>query len=433
MSNFFDEQGRTRVYTEAYMSYAAGVKPAENAAHWKKEPFPGKVMVRSIIHLNIADFAVAVECAVDSRLKGRPVIIAPTGAARATVYDMSQEAYLAGIRKGMALRRAVRLCKDARLLPPHPDRYERAMRTLFKLSRPYSPLIESGEIDGHLFMDVSGTRRLFGPAVDIAWRLRRQVKQQLGLEPIWSVAPNKLMAKVATRLVKPDGQYIVSGGEIQALLAPLPVSLLPGIEGDDLLRLREFNLTRVRQLSALSLEQLKIPFRNRARFLYETARGIDPSPVLPADRMPPRAVADHEFGTDTNDRSVLQGVLYGLVEQVGEQLRQQRRAARRLSIMLDHCDGGRCVRQLSVRPATANDFTLFKVAQRALSLAWTRRVRIRHVRLICDRLTFPPVQLELFAADQKKTTRDNHLISAIDDIRRRFGHGALQVGRTLAA
>ena len=388
-------------------------------------------MERSIIHLNIADFAVAVERAVDGRLKGRPVIIAPEGAARAAVYDMSQEAYLAGIRKGMALRHAVRLCKDAKLLPPHPDRYEHAMRTLFKLSLPYSPLIETGEIDGHLFMDVSGSGRLFGPAVDVAGRLRRQVKQGLGLEPIWSVAPNKLVAKVATRLVKPDGQYVVSDGEEQSLLAPLPIGLLPGIEGDDLLRLREFNLERVHQVTALSLEQLRIPFRTRARFLYETARGIDTSPVFPVGRTPPRAVADHEFGTDTNDITTVQGILYGLVEQIGDRLRQLRQAARRISIVLDHCDGVRRIRQLTVRPATANDFILFKVARHTLELAWTRRIRIRHVRLVCDRLTFPPAQLELFADDQKKTARDNHLISAIDDIRRRFGHEAVRVGRTL--
>ncbi len=390
-------------------------------------------MERSIIHLNIADFAVAVERAVDSRLKGRPVIIAPQGGARAAVYDMSQEAYLAGIRKGMALRRAVRLCRDVRILPPHPDRYERAMGTLFKLSLPYSPLIESGEIDGHLFMDVSGTRRLLGPPVDIARRLRRRVQQALGLEPIWSVASNKLVAKVATRLVKPDGQYVVDSGQEQSLLAPLAVSLLPGIEGDDLLRLRELNLERVHQVAALSLEQLQVALRNRARFVYEIARGIDPSPVLPAGRPSPRAVVEHEFGTDTNDAAALQRVLYGLVEQVGARLRRQRRAARRLSIVLDHSDGARRVRQLRVQPASANDFTLFKAARHTLALAWTRRVRIRHIRLVCDRLVFPPAQLELFAADRQKTARDDHLISAIDDIRRRFGHEALRVGRTLAA
>jgi len=390
-------------------------------------------MSRSIIHLNIADFAVAVERAMDCRLKDRPVIIAPGGAARAAVYDMSEEAYLAGIRKGMTLRRAVRLCKDAKILPPHPDRYEHAMRSLLKQTLPYSPLIESGEADGHLFMDVSGTTRLFGVPADVAWRLRRQVRRDLGLDPIWSVAPNKLVAKVATRLVKPNGEYIVSFGEEESFLAPLPISLVPGIEHDDLLRLREFNLTRVSHFTALSLEQLQIPFGARAGFLYETARGIDPSPVLPVGQQPPKVTADHEFGTDTNDISTLKSVLYGLVEQIGDKLRRHRRAARRVAIILDYSDGMRRARQLAAKPATANDLTLFQLARRTLLLAWTRRVRIRHVRLICDRLTFPPAQLELFAAEQKENKKRDNCIIAIDRIRRRFGHDAIQVGRTMAA
>jgi len=390
-------------------------------------------MERSIIHINIADFAVAVERAVDGRLRDRPVVIAPDGAARAAVYDMSEEAYLSGIRKGMALRRAVRLCKDARILAPHPDRYEHTMRALLKQTLPYSPLIESGETDGHLFVDVTGTARLFGPPIDIAWRLRRQVKKDLGLDPIWSVAPNKLVAKVATRLVKPDGEYIVSAGEEEALLAPLPIALVPGIEGNDLLRLQEFNLSRVSHLTALSLEQLQIPFGRRALFLFETARGIDPSPVLPVGQKPPGIIADHEFGNDTNDQSILQSALYGLVEQAGDKLRRRRRAARRVAVVLDYSDGMRCARQLAAKPATANDLRLFELARRTLGLAWTRRIRIRHVRLICDRLTFPPAQLELFAVDQNQTKQHENIISAIDRIRNRFGHDAVQVGRTMAA
>jgi DNA polymerase-4 len=370
-------------------------------------------MNRSIIHLNIADFAVAVERAVD--------------------YDMSEEAYRTGIRKGMTLRRAVRLCKDVKILPPHPDRYEHAMRSLLKQTSPYSPLIETGEADGHLFVDVSGTTRLFGLPVDVAWRLRRQVKKDLSLDPIWSVAPNKLLAKVATRLVKPDGECIVGAGEEQSFLAPLPISLIPGIERDDLLRLLEFNLTRVSEFAALSLEQLQVLFGVRARFLYETARGIDPSPVLPVGRKPPKVIADHEFGTDTNDRSTLERVLYGLVEQIGDKLRRRRRAARRVAVILDYSDGRRSARRLAAKPATANDLTLFGLARRTLLLAWTRRVRIRHVRLICDRLTFPPAQLELFAAEQKKTKKRENFVIAVDRIRRRFGNNALQVGRTLAA
>ena len=93
----------------------------------------------------------------------------------------------------------------------------------------------------------------------------------------------------------------------------------------------------------------------------------------------------------------------------------------------------RCARQLAAKPATANDLTLFQLARRTLRLAWTRRVRIRHVRLICDRLTFPPAQLELFADEQRATRKRDHLISAIDTIRHRFGNEAVQVGRTMAA
>ena len=390
-------------------------------------------MSRSIIHLNVADFAVAVERAVDRRLDERPVIIAPEGAARAAVYDMSNEAYMAGIRKGMTLQRAVRLCKDVKILPPHPDRYELAMRDVLRRALPYSPLIETGEDDGHLFMDTSGTTRLFGPPMDVARRLRKQIKTDLGLNPIWSVAPNKLVAKVATRLVKPDGEYVVSAGEEQSLLAPLPVSLVPGIERNDQLRLREFNLVRVFQVSALSLEQLEIPFERRALAIYEAVRGIDPSPVLPVGQKPPKVMADYEFGNDTNNERTLEAVLYRLVEDVGSQLRRRRQAARRIAIILGYSDGMRRARQMAARPATANDLSLFELGRRILRLAWMRRVRIRHMRLICDRLVFPPAQLKLFAAAQKVDEKRCGLITAVDSIRHRFGNEALRFGRTLAA
>ena len=197
--------------------------------------------------------------------------------------------------------------------------------------------------------------------------------------------------------------------------------------------MREFNLTHAFQVAALSLEQLEIPFASRARLLYEAVRGIDSSPVLPVGQKPPQVIVDHEFGTDTNDVHTLESVLYRLVEQAGTRLRQRRRAARRIAVVVDYSDGMRRARQVAVRPATANDLTLFKLARRALHLAWIRRVRIRHLRLICDRLVFPPAQLELFAADQKTDQKRSGLISAIDSVRQRFGHQSIRFGRTLAA
>jgi DNA polymerase-4 len=307
------------------------------------------------------------------------------------------------------------------------------MHALLQRALPYSPRIEAGDTDGHLFIDATGTGRLFGPPMDVAWRLRREIRSSLCLAPIWSVAPNKLVAKVATRLVKPEGEYIVAAGEEQAFLAPLGLGVIPGIEREDLIRLREFNLTRVHDVAALHLEELRVPFGSRAMFIYETVRGIDPSPVLAVGEKPPAVAAGHAFATDTNETDALLAALYRLIEQAGGELRRRRRAAQRVAVVLDYSDGVRCIRSTAARPATANDITLFDTARKALFLAWVRRVRVRHLRLVCDRLVFPPAQLALFGDDRQQTEKRDRLIGALDAVRRRFGGNALHVGRTLAA
>lgn len=390
-------------------------------------------MERAIIHLNVADFAVAVERRIASRLRQRPVIIAPAGASRAMVFDMSEEAYQTGIRKGMALRQARRLCRDAAILPPRLERYEQAMADLFRRALPYSPLVEPGEADGHLFVDVTGTSRLFGPSVDVAWRLRRQIKSELELDPIWSVAPNKLVAKVATRLVKPTGEYIVGAGEEEPFLAPLPVWMIPGIETWDWQRLRDFNLTRVFQVTALTIDQLEVPFGKRAIRLYNLLKGIDMSAVQPPGRTPPAVRLSHEFGTDTNDPAQLEGALYSLTEQTGQRLRARQKAARRITVHITYSDGPRYGRAIALSPATANDFSLFDGARKALYRVWQRRIRIRHIGLTCDRLVFPPAQLPLFPAERREIIRREDLVSTLDTIRRRFGCKAVYTGRNLAA
>ncbi len=386
---------------------------------------------RSIIHINVADFAVAVERLVDRRLKERSVIIAHDAAVRARVYDMSEEAYQNGVRKGMALRRALRYCRDAVVLPLHPFRYERAMVQLLKDALPYSPLIEASDYDGHLFVDVTGTGRLFGPPPDIAWRIRKAMRANMGVDPIWSVAPNKLVAKVATRMVKPIGEYIVGAGEEACFMKPLPIHLVPGVEREDLECFREFNLTRTGHVASLSMGQLYVMFGNRSHSLYNAVRGIDPSPVLPVGKAPPVVSVDNAFGNDTNTGKSVEGALYRLVEKAGVDLRKRRLTSKRVKIVLDYSDGKRIIRQATADPATANDFRLFAVAKTALERAWKRRVRIRHLRLICDRLTYPPAQMALFSEYEQEKKKSDNLIFALDSIRRRYGFNAVRTGRTL--
>jgi DNA polymerase IV len=386
---------------------------------------------RSIIHINVADFAVAVERLVDRRLKKRPVIIAHDRAVRATVYDMSEEAYQNGVRKGMALRRALRYCRDAAVLPLHPFRYERAMVQLFKYALPYSPLIEKNDHDGHLFVDVTGTGRLFGPPPDIAWRIRKAMRADMDVDPIWSVAPNKLVAKVATRMVKPVGEYVVGAGEEACFMSPLPIHLVPGIEREDLKCFREFNLTRTGHVANLSMGQLYAMFGNRSHSFYNAVRGIDPSPVLPVGREHPMVSVDHTFGSDTNTVKSVEGALYRLVEKAGIDLRKRRLTTKQLRIVLDYSDGRRMTRQATADPATANDFRLFTVAKTALEKAWKRRVRIRYLRLICHRLTYPPAQMALFSEHEQEKKKSDNLVFALDSIRRRYGFNAIQTGITL--
>jgi DNA polymerase-4 len=232
-------------------------------------------------------------------------------------------------------------------------------------------------------------------------------------------------------MVKPAGEYVIGAGEEQDFLEPVPVHLIPGIEGEELKRFREFNLTRAGHVARLSMEQLNIMFGSRSDSLYHAVRGIDPSPVLPVGQKPPVVVADYEFANDTNQVAVVQGALYGLAERAGADLRKSRLTARRIKIFLNYSDGRRVARQAVAHPATANDFRLFVLAKSALERAWTRRVGIRHLRLICDRLTYPPAQTALFTEDEKENKMRDTLIFALDTIRHRFGFNAIRVGRTL--
>lgn len=168
---------------------------------------------RSIIHLNIADFAARLETMASPALKDRPVVIASLGAPRAVVYDMNEPAFREGIRKSMPLSKVLSRHRRIRVLPPRFNRYAQAMKEITKQGLAFTPVVESGMGDGHLFLDISGTTRLYGPGPDVAFRLKKAIKREMGLDPVWSLATNKLVAKAATMLVKPLGAALKMPGE----------------------------------------------------------------------------------------------------------------------------------------------------------------------------------------------------------------------------
>jgi DNA polymerase-4 len=384
---------------------------------------------RAVLHFNVADFAVAVERVADCSLRRRPLIIAPLQAARGVVYDMSEEAYGEGVRKGMALKQAMKLCRGAELLPPRPPLYQKAMRAFFKELCHYSPLIECGQVDGHFFVDVTGTHRLYGPAPDVGWRVRRHVRSSLGINPIWTLGTSKLVSKVASRLVKPVGEYIVTPGEEDVFLSPLSVTLLPGLTGTEMARLLEFQLTTIGSLAKLSHHQLLVAFGSRSDYLHAAVRGIDDSMVCRVGGDSGIVDYEHTFADDTNDPRELERVVAMLVQQAGYQLRCSRQVTRRLVLRLRYSDGGMVARQASCRAGTAGDFLLHKLALAALVRARTRRTRVRSCRLLCDRLQRQSPQLSLFPEPAGRQSHRKKMDGAMDLLRSRFGQTVIGVGR----
>ena len=383
---------------------------------------------RTILHFNVADFAVAVERIVDGTLRARPVIIAPFQAIRAVVYDMSEEAFACGVRKGMPLRRATRLCRDAAVLPPRPAIYQRAMRAFLGQVRDYSPLVEHGVMDGHIFADVTGTHRLFGPAPDIGLRVRKRARTDLGINPIWALAGNKLVAKVASRLVKPSGEYIVGAGEEEEFLAPLPLPLLPGLSADEIHMLGAFNLVCIGQLAALSRQQLMVPFGSRSDFLYEASHGIDTSGVATTAARTAPLGFEHFFADDTNDVRELNSAVAALAATAGRDLRARRQAVRRIDIRLIYADGQAVAGQAKSRQATASDPALKNLARQALQRAWRRRTRVRSCTLACSLLQRESPQLLLFPEVAATVAKQQRAHQALDAIRDRFGHDLIRTG-----
>jgi len=387
-----------------------------------------KMQDRAIIHLNVTDFAVAVERIQDSSLKRVPLIVAPARAARALVYDMSEEAYRDGVRKGMRLNLARKYCRQAQVVHPQPALYRRAMTALVKRVVHYTPLVEQGEEDGHLFLDVTGTHRLFGPAPDIAWRLRKQLLNDLGLDPVWSLASNKLVSKVASRIVRPFGEYIVGSGEEHSFLAPLPLAMLPGLKPEEMKILADFNLQRIGQLAKLSRQQLHVPFQKRSTYLYDASRGRDRTAVLPGRTGNARIVREHVFEEDTGTYSEIQSVLTMLVHETGRDLRNKKMLGRRIGVSLTYSDGKNIIRQATRKNGCDNDFLLRTLAFTALGRAWQRRVRIRRCILICDRLVPRPQQQTLFVMQTRREQQQEKIICAMDTVCNRFGNGTIYLG-----
>jgi DNA polymerase IV len=356
---------------------------------------------RTILFIDPPAFCTTVEALVAPALRTRPVAVAPPGAERAVVLALSTEARRAGIERGMVVRQARKICPDLVLIPPNPRLYARASSALHEILRAYAPVIEPRGY-GHAFLDLTGTGRLFGPPVDVAARVRREVRERLRFPLSVGVAANKLVSQAAVRADRrSDGRdsdaLIVPFGVEAGFLAPHPLIVLPDLHPRVRSRLDDYQLDRIGEVAAIPESALCAVFGGAGRTLRARALGIDPRPVLPPERLAELSAA-HILTTDTNDLGVLHPLLRMLTERLGRRLRRGGLVARRLRLTVgyaDHTDSARA----APLPISALDADLWDAARRAFALVNNKRIAVRGMTVSLERVEEASGQMELWGTE----------------------------------
>ncbi len=390
-------------------------------------------MERQILHLRVISFPVAVYRVKDPSLRRRPLLVSAGRGPRAVVLSASDEAREDGVRPGMALSEATRWCRSALVLPPDPILFGKAERALGEILGRFSPIVEPVR-GGRFFADLTGTRRLLGPAVDLARRIQSEVDHRLGLGPNAGLGANKLISDVAARVLRPVSLLDVLPGQEMSFLSPLSVRHLPAVDPRTEGRLLdELNIRRVKDLGAVDLPHLNLAFGAKGIALYRQARGVDESPVRPPERSP-SVDADETFPEDTNDDAALLSCLYGLVERCGARLRLLGLPAREVRLTARYTDGVTVSRSAMMSPPEARDLSLFAHLCPLFEKVVARRGRVRYLRVRFTKLSPAPQQMSLFgepdAVRDPALRREPELVSALDRLRARFGQRAIAFGRT---
>lgn len=392
-------------------------------------------MDRHIVCLQIPAFRITLARAADSALRNRPVAVAPTHTPRALIREISTEAFREGLQPGMPIALGRLVCPGLRVIPPDSSLTHAAHHELQRHISSLAPVWESIR-PGSLFLDLTGTTRLFGPPIDTATRISRELACRQGWPSTIGLAGNKLVSQLAaTTLAKPPQILSIHPGSEQPFLAPLPTLLLPGLHrahtSQILQRLEDLNLLTLGAIAVVSLAHLQAVLGVPANLLHDWAQGIDPSPVHPPIAQPVIERSTHLDPDEVDDWLVL-GRLYRLLEQLCATLRKQQRMCRHIALTVRHRDHIEQMAQETLLNGTYWEADLQPVLVRLFYRCFNRRVRLTQMILRVGRLESPAQQLSLFEESESiALPRSHRLALALDQIRAKFGEQSMSWGRTL--
>jgi DNA polymerase-4 len=377
---------------------------------------------RAILHVDMDAFYASVEQRDHPELAGKPVIVGGTGG-RGVVAAANYEVRKYGVHSAMPMREALRRCPHAVCIAPRMRRYQEVSRQVFAIFLEFTPVVEGLSLD-EAFLDITASESLFGGAVAIAQTIKSRIRASTGLTASVGLASNKLLAKIASDLRKPDGFMQIAPGDAAAVMSPLPISRLSGIGRKTAARLEGHAIHTLGELSVAPDSVLWPIFGRFARRVRERAVGIDDRPVV-ADAEDRSISAEETFAEDIRDHARLQSELAALTDRTCARLRTKNLMTALVTVKIRRKDFTTYTRQKSFAPPTQDTGLILGVARELLAtwLETQPRAAIRLLGVGVAQLAAAS-QLELFEGTQQGSPA--RLDAAVDRIHEKFGGAALQ-------
>lgn len=382
--------------------------------------------MRVIVHLDADAFFASVEQASDPKLRGQPVAVG--GEKRGIIASASYEARRFGIYTPMPSVQARRLCPKLILLPGDFERYEQFSHWMFGYAHDFTPDVEQTSIDEGYF-DLTAVRK---PPAEVAETIRRAIQQKLKLIVSEGIGSNKLVSAVASKLRKPAAFEEVPAGREAGFLAPLRNQWLPGVGPKLGQQLNAAGLAHIGQLADTPVELLELIAGRQAQLLRQFARGIDERPVVP-ERAPAKSYSQQEtFAADVTDEDFAQATLRRMADKLCASLREEDHTIRTLTVKVRYNDMAEDQCGASLSEPTNLETDLYSRLHTLLRQAWRRRVSLRMVSLKLSNVHDGIFSGELaLDGPTGKHEAQRRLAAAVDDLRRRKGHGVILRGHDL--
>ena len=382
---------------------------------------------RAILHVDMDAFFASVEQRDHPHLAGQPVIVGGIGG-RGVVAAASYAVRRFGVHSAMPMSEALRRCPQAVCIAPRMARYREVSRQVFAVFNEFTPLVQGLSLD-EAFLDVTASLALFGEPQAIARRIKQRIGETTGLTASVGVAMNKLVAKIASDLEKPDGLTVVSADRLRAVLDPLSVRRLPGLGRKLGARVEAAGIRTLAELRTASDERLWPLFGRDTPLIRERAAGIDERPVRP-DLEEKSLSAEDTFASDVADVARLEGELCRLSDLARDRLAARRLMTGCVGVKIRRHDFVTFTRQRAISPPTHDARTIRHLARELLS-RWLKEhphAKLRLLGVVLSDLS-PASQLGLF--EPPAAANVSRLDATLEEARARFGSRALRRGNTI--